>query len=193
MGVGVLIQHGRADVGFLFPFLCVITGAFVILRGSISHLAGIEWLDIDLIPIVLVYLLGKDQEVQVESLAFGAGILTDILAPCPFGLFALTYSAITLGMNRCRQFLDFNNIKTAGLFVAGYLLAKWAFVWSVLRLFTPGQLIPSISLVSIFVSAVMTSLLAMSLFYFLDLARGGAHAGTLTAISGDTHGRASRL
>lgn len=177
----------------LFPLLCVMSGIFVILRGSISHFLGIEWLDIDLIPIVLIYLLGRDQEVGAESLAFCTGLLTDILAPSQFGLFALTYSAITLGMNRCRQFLDFNNIKTAALFVAGYIVAKWAFVLVVLKLFAAGQLIPSISLVSVFLSAGITSLLAIPLFYFLDLARGRRESGTLTAISGDTHGRALRL
>jgi rod shape-determining protein MreD len=193
MKAGGLIEHWRADAGFMFPLLCVVSGMFVLLRGSISHLVGIEGLDIDLIPIVLVYLLSKDQEVRAGSLAFGTGLLTDVLAPCQFGLFALTYSAITLGVDRCRQFLDFDHIKTSALFVAGYLVAKWAFVWAVLTVFTTGQLIPSISLVSVCISAVITGLLAVPLFYLLGLGDGGRGADRLTAISGDTHGRALRL
>lgn len=145
---------------------------FVLLRGSIGHLMGIEWLDIDLIPIVLIYLLGKDQELRAGCLAFCIGILTDILAPCQLGLFAFAYSAIIFGLNRCRQFLDFNNIKTSALFVAIFLLAKWALLLLVLRLFLAGQFIPSISFVSVFLSALITSLLAPPLFYFLDLAGG---------------------
>jgi len=187
------IQHWRADVGFMFPFLCVISGIFVLLRGSISHLLAIEWLDIDLIPIALVYLLGKDQELRAGILAFCAGILTDILAPCQFGLFALTYSTLTFGVNRSRQFLDFDNRKTSALFVAGYLVAKWGFIFSVLRVFAAGQLIPSISLVSVVVSALITGFLSMPLFYLLDLAGGGRDSDMLTAITGDTHGRTLRL
>jgi len=187
------IQRWRADVDFMFPLLCVISGVFVLLRGSISHILAIEWLDIDLIPIALVYLLSKDQELRAGTLAFCAGILTDILAPCQFGLFALTYSTLTFGVNRCRRFLDFDNRKTSALFVAGYLVAKWAFVLAVLKLFAAGQLIPSISLVSVVVSALITGLLAIPLFYVLELTGGGRESGRLSAVSGDIHGRTLRL
>ncbi len=173
----------------MFPFLCVMSGLFVLLRGSMSRLLGIEWLDIDLIPIVLIYLLGRDEELRAGGLAFCMGILTDILAPCQLGLFALTYSAITVGLNRCRQFLDFNKTRTLALLVAVYLMVKWAFLLAVLRLFPAGGLIPSISFVSVFLSALITSLLALPLFYFLDLAGGEKPSGAPIAISGDHHGR----
>lgn len=171
-------------MGFMFPFLCLVSGIFVLLRGSISHLLGIEWLDIDIIPIALVYLLGKDQEVRAVILAFFAGTLTDLVAPCQLGLFALTYSTLTFGINRCRRFLDFDNRKTSALFVAGFVVAKWAFVLSVLRLFAAEQLMPSISLVSIWASALITGLLAMPSFYLLELSEGGTDAGTLTPTLG---------
>jgi rod shape-determining protein MreD len=193
LGPEGFMQRWRAEAGFMFPLLCLLSGIFVLLRGSISHLLAIEWLDIDLIPIALVYLLGRDQELRAGTLAFCSGILTDILAPCQFGLFALTYSALTFGVNRCRRFLDFENRKTSSLFVAGYLVAKWAFVLAVLKLFAAGQLSPSISLVSVVVSALITGLLAMPLFYLLELAGGGRDSGTLSAVSGDTHGRTLRL
>jgi len=189
MGIGGLIQQWRAGVGYLFPLLCVMSGTFVLLRGSISHLLGIEWLDIDLMPVVLIYLLGKDQELRAGGLAFCVGLLTDILAPCQLGLFALTYSAITFGLSRCRQFLDFNNIKTSALFVAIYLLVKWTFLLAVPRLLPAGQLIPSISFMSVFWSALITSLLAVPLLYFLELVGGERASGTLITISGDTHDR----
>lgn len=172
MRVGGFIKHWRAGGGFLFPLICVITGLFVLLRGSIGHLVGIEWLDIDLIPIVLIYLLGKNQEFRAGCLAFCMGVLTDILAPCQLGLFAFTYSAIIFGIYRCRQFLDFNNIKTSALFVAIFVLIKGAFLLVVLRLLPAGQFVPSISFVSVFLSTLITSLLTPPLFYFLDLVGG---------------------
>jgi rod shape-determining protein MreD len=193
MGIGNLIRYWRARWGFFFPVLCVMSGIFVLLRGSISYLLGIEWLDIDIIPIAIIYLLGKDQELRAICLAFCMGILTDILAPCQLGLFALAYSAITFGLDRCRQFLDFNSIKTSALFVAIYLLAKWAFLLVVLRLFTIGQLIPSISFTSVFLSALIMSLIAPPLFYFLDLAGGGRASDAIVTVSGDTNGRAFGL
>lgn len=172
MGAGGFIQNLRAGGGFLFPIICIMSGIFVLLRGSIGHLLGIERLDIDLIPIVLIYILGKNQELRAGCLAFCLGILTDILAPSQLGLFAFAYSAIIFGMCRCRQFLDFNNIKTSTLFVAIFLLTKQAFLLVVLRFFPAGQLMPSISLVSVLVSAVITSLLAPPLFYILNLVGG---------------------
>jgi rod shape-determining protein MreD len=172
MGTGGFIQRWRAGSGILFPLICVMSGIFVLLRGSIGHLLGIERLDIDLIPIVLIYILGRDQELRAGCLAFCMGILTDILAPSQPGLFAFTYSAIIFGMCRCRQFLDFNNIKTSTLFVAIFLLTKWAFLLVVLRLFPAGQFMPSISLASVLLSAAITSLLAPPLFYVLNLAGG---------------------
>lgn len=154
-----------------------------------SRLLGIEWLDIDLIPIVLIYLLGRDEELRAGGLAFCMGILTDILAPCQLGLFAFAYSAITIGLNRCRQFLDFNKTRTLALLVAVYLMVKWAFLLAVLGLFPAGGLIPSISFVSVLLSALITSLLALPLFYFLDLAGGEKPSGPPIAIPGDHHGR----
>jgi rod shape-determining protein MreD len=172
MGTGGFIHRWRAGGGLLFFFICVMSGMFVLLRGSIGHLLGIERLDIDLIPIVLIYIIGNNQELRAGCLAFCMGILTDILAPSQLGLFAFVYSAIILGMYRCRQFLDFNNIKTSALFVALFILAKWAFLLIVLRLFPAGHYMPSISLVSVFVSALITSIATPPLFYVLDRAGG---------------------
>ncbi len=156
----------------MFSLICVMSGIFVLLRGSIGHLLGIEWLDIDLIPIVLIYILGKNQELRAGCLAFCMGILTDVLAPSQLGLFAFVYSAIIFGMFRCRQFLDFNNIKTSTLFVAIFLFAKWAFLLVILRLFSAGQFMPSMPFVFMLLSALITSLLAPPLFYFLDIIGG---------------------
>jgi rod shape-determining protein MreD len=177
MGIGGLIRHWREGISFSFPILCVMSGIFVLLRGNISYLLGIEWLDIDLIPIVLIYLLGKDQVLRAGFLAFCAGILTDILSPAQLGLFALAYSAITLGLNSFRCFFNFTNIKTSMLFVAMYLLTKWAFVLVMLRLFTTRNLMPSTSFISVFLSVLITCLLAPLLFYLMDLAGGGRASG----------------
>jgi cell shape-determining protein MreD len=189
MGTGGLMQNWKAGERFLFPLLFVMSGIFVLLKGSMDRLLGIEWLDIDLIPIVVMYLLGKDKELRAEGLAFSMGILTDILAPCQLGLFALTYSAVTVGLNRCRRFLDFNKTKTLALLVGIYLLVKWAFISAVLRLFPAGQLIPSIPFVAVFASALITGLLALPLFHVLGLAGDEKPSGTRIAIAGDHHGR----
>ena len=180
-------QWKEASRFFFYPSMWLICGLFVILRGSISHLIRIEWLDIDLIPIFLIYLLARDQGVRSGCLAFFMGILTDIIAPCQLGLFAFTYSCIIFGITRCRQFLDFNNIKTSILFVAIFLLTKWAFLLGVLRLFPTGHLIPSISYTSVFVSTLITILITPLLFYCLDLIGGAeslayAHKGPLASL-----------
>jgi cell shape-determining protein MreD len=162
---------------FFYPAIWLTCGLFVILRGSISHLVRLEWLDIDLIPVFLIYLLARDQGLRAGCLAFFMGILTDIIGPCQLGLFAFTYSCIILGIIRCRQFLDFNNIKTSILFVAIFLFTKWAFLLGALQLFPTGQLIPSISSTSVLVSILITSLMTPLLFYCLDLAGGSEDLG----------------
>lgn len=146
-------------------------GLFLILRGTLIHLAKIEWIDIDLIPIFLIYLVAKEHYFTSGCLAFLMGLLTDALAPCQLGMFALTYSVILLGINQCRQFLDFNNIKTAMLLVAAFLLAKWAVVLLVMSIYPLGNAVPSIRFFRIGVSALMTSVVAPFLFHFFNQVR----------------------
>ena len=172
VGIRVYLKQWKEDDVFFYPLIWLVCGIFVILRGSIKHLVGIEWLDIDLIPIFLIYLIARDQNFGASCLAFFMGILTDIFAPCKLGLFAFAYSAILLGINNCRQFLDFNNIKTSILFVAIFLLAKWSFLLIVIRPFPLGQFTPLIPFILVSVSILITSLITPLLFYFLNLVRG---------------------
>ena len=157
---------------FFYSLIWLACGVFVLLRGTITHLVGIEWLDIDFIPVFLIYLIAKDQGLKAICLAFLMGLLADISSSCPLGLFAFTYSAIILGMNNCRQFLDFANIKTAILLVAAFLVAKWCLVLVAMSVFPLGQSLPSIRFISVAVSVLITSLITPLIFYVLDLARG---------------------
>lgn len=168
MGIRSYLKIGEKNDVFFYPIIWLTCGLFVIVRGSINHLVGIEWLDIDLIPIFLIYLIAKDQNFMAGCLGFFMGILTDIFAPCQLGLFAFAYSAILFGINHCRRFLDFNNIKTSILFVAIFLLAKWSFLMIIIRPFPLGQFTPLIY----FISVLITGMIAPSLFYFLNLVRG---------------------
>ena len=157
---------------FFYPLIWLTCGFFVILKGSINHFLRVEWLDIDIVPIFLVFLVAKDQDYKASYLAFFIGILTDILSPCQLGLFAFTYSAILRGVNLCRRFLDLNNIKTSMLLVVFFLLAKWSFLVIVVSSLPVRQFIaltPSIFLV---VSIVITGLITPLLFFSLDLLRG---------------------
>lgn len=162
----------KEDRIFFYPLIWLTCGFFVILRGSINHLLRIEWLDLDIIPIFLIYLVAKDQNYKASCLAFFMGLLTDIFAPCQLGLFAFTYSAILLVVNHFRRFLDLNNIKTSILLVVFFLLAKWSFLLIVMRFFPLRQFIGLIPFVLLSVSIVIISLITPLLFYFLNLLRG---------------------
>jgi len=157
---------------FFYPLIWLTCGFFVILRGSINHFLRIEWLDIDIVPIFLIYLVAKDQDYKASCLAFFMGILTDIFSPCQLGLFAFTYSAILLGVNHCRRFLDINNIRTSMLLVVFFLLAKWSFLLIIVRFLPIRQFITLTPFILVSVSIVITSLITPLLFYFLDLLRG---------------------
>jgi len=137
-----------------------------------NHLVGIEWLDLDLTPVFLIYLIAKDRGFMAGCLAFFMGVLTDTFSPCQLGLFAFLYSAIVLGINHCRQFLDFNNIKTSILFVAIFLLAKWCFLVIVVRPSPLGQFTPLVFSVLVLISVLVTSMITPLLFYLLDLVGG---------------------
>ena len=90
-----LWKEGRI---FFYPLIWLTCGLFVILRGNINFLLEIEWLDFDIVPIFLIYLVGQNQHYEASCLAFFMGILTDIFAPSPLGLFAFAYSVILLGI-----------------------------------------------------------------------------------------------
>ncbi len=172
MGIRVNLGLGKQNNIFFHALIWLTCGIVVILRGGITHLIGIEWVDIDLIPIFLIYLIGQDQNFRAGCLAFFMGVLTDIFAPCQLGLFAFTYSAILLGANYCRQFLDFTKIRTSMLLVAFFVVAKWSLLLIIMSIFPLGQRIPSISFISVCISALITGMIAPFLFYFLDLVRG---------------------
>lgn len=173
MGVRGFLKLARGQELSLYSLVWSVCGTSVILRGSVTHIVGIEWIDVDLIPVLLVYLMGKDRIVGASWLAFLMGLLTDMLSPSPLGLFAFAYSAILLGINYCRTFLDFTKIKTSILLVAIFVLAKWSVLLSVLRIFPLGQSVPSITFISLSISAVAMSTIAPFLFYLLNLATGG--------------------
>ena len=172
MKIGKLLQLWKEDRIFFYPLIWLTCGFFVILRGSINHFLRIEWLNLDILPIFLIYLVAKDQDYKASCLAFFMGILTDIFSPCQLGLFAFTYSAILLGVNHCRRFLDLNNIKTSMLLVVFFLLAKWSFLLIIVRFFPIRQFIALTPFILVSVSIVITGLITPLLFYFLDLLRG---------------------
>ena len=155
-----------------YALIWLTCGIFVILRGTITHLVGIEWVDIDLVAIFLIYLVANDQDFRAGCLAFFMGILIDIFATCQLGLFAFVYSAILLGINQCRQFLDFNKTKASILLVAIFLVAKWSLVLIMIKILPLGHSIPSVTFILISISALITGLIAPFLFHFLNLARG---------------------
>ena len=172
LNISKFLQLWKEDRIFFYPLIWLTCGFFVILKGSINHFLRIEWLGLDIIPIFLIYLVAKDQDYKASCLAFFMGILTDIFSPCQLGLFAFTYSAILLGVNHCRRFLDLNNIKTSMLLVVFFLLAKWSFLLIIVRFLPIRQFIALTPFILVSVSIVITSLITPLLFYFLDLLRG---------------------
>jgi cell shape-determining protein MreD len=176
-----IYREWEEETGTLFYFLIwLVCAVFIILKGNINHFAGVEWLDIDLIPVFLVYFIAKNRIALAACLAFLMGVLTDVSAPCQLGLFALVYSVIVLGAGHCQKFLDFNNIKTQILAVAVFLLAKWSFLSIVPRIFPKGQSMPTIPIFLFIISVFITSLSAPLLFCFLNSLQGKeAKTGTI--------------
>ena len=172
MGTKDYFRHWRENRAFFHPIIWFACGLFVVLRGNIAHLSKIEWLDFDLIPLFLVYLIAIDQDFKALCLAFFMGLLTDMFSSCQLGLFAFTYSAILLAIKNTRYFLDLANVRTAALLVALFLLAKWCLVLIVLRIVPLSQTVPSIRLASVAVSALIMGVVAPILFYVLDVIYG---------------------
>jgi len=171
-------RQWRANRLFFHPSIWFVCGLFVILRGTIAHLSGIEWLDFDLVAVFLVYLITINQDFKALCLAFFMGLLMDMFSACQLGLFAFTYSAILLATKSTRHFLDLANVRTAALLVALFLVAKWCFLWLVFRIIPLTQSVPSINLIAVIVSAFIMGVIAPMLFYVLDVVwgrEGGEH------------------
>jgi len=181
MGIGVFLKLGEENNILFYPVIWLVGGVFVILKGGITHLVGIEWVDIDVIPIFLIYLIARGQEFRAGLLAFFMGILTDIFAPCQLGLFAFAYSAVLLGIHYCRRFLDFTKMWTSVLLVALFLAAKWSLLLTIISIFPLGQFAPWITFPLVSISALMTSMIAPFLLYLLNLVSGGENRGHGTA------------
>ena len=162
----------KEDRIFFYPLVWLLCGFYVGLKGTMNHFIGIEWLDIDVVPVFLLYLVAKDQDNKASCLAFFMGILTDIFSPCQLGLFAFIYSALLLVVTLFRRFLDLNNIKTAMLLVVFFLLAKWLFLLIAVRFLPNRQFLTSTPFILLIVSIVIMSLITPLLFYFLNLLRG---------------------
>jgi len=172
LNISKFLKLWKEDRIFFYPLIWLTCGFFVILRGSINHFLRIEWLDFDIIPIFLIYLVAKDQDEKASYLAFFMGILTDIFSQCQLGLFAFTYSAVLLGVSHSRRFLDLNNIKTSMLLVVFFLLAKWSLLLIIGRFLSIRQFIALTPFILFSVSIVITTLITPLLFYFLGLLRG---------------------
>jgi rod shape-determining protein MreD len=166
------LRQWREKSVFFHPIIWLVCVLFVVLRGNIAHLSRTEWLDFDLIPVFLVYLIVIDQNFKALCLAFFMGLLTDMFSSCQLGLFAFTYSAILLIINNTRQFLDLANVRTSALLVALFVLAKWWLLLVVLRILPLTQAVPSIRLMSVVVSALIMGVIAPILFYVLDVFYG---------------------
>jgi rod shape-determining protein MreD len=172
VGTKDYLGHLRENRVFFHPIIWFVCGLFVVLRGNIAHLSRVEWLDFDLIPIFLVYLIAIDQDFKALCLAFFMGLLTDMFSSCQLGLFAFIYSAILLAINSTRYYLDLTNVRTAALLVALFLLAKWCFVLIVLGILPLTQSVSSIRLTSVVISALIMGVIAPILFYVLDVVYG---------------------
>jgi len=167
--VSKFLKLWKEERVFFYPLIWLTCGLFVILRGSGSHILRIEWLDIDIIPVFLIYLITNDQNHKASFLAFFMGILTDVFAPCQIGVFAFAYSAILLGVNPCQRFLDLNNIKTSMLLVALFLVVKWSFLLIIMKFFPIRQTINLIPFILVAFSIIITSLTTPFLFYLLNV------------------------
>ena len=155
---------------------------FVLVRGNLADQFRFGGFEVDLVAIITAYILLSHGPVGAGIFAFGQGLVIDCYSAGLVGLFTLLYIVVFLGMSIGSSFFDPNSPRAVIILVATAVLTKGILLMGILNAFSLETYDASADLVSVFLSAVFSGLLAPIVFHVLDhlyriLARKTKEAG----------------
>ena len=142
------------------------------MKGRIMHGLGVNFLDLDLLIIVVFYLLMRNGRTLSSGYAFVQGLFVDVLSGGTRGFFTLIYVAVFFGLQLGSRFFDPESTKGQMILVALALLLKKGLFLGMIVLFMPRAAIPGSFPIVAGGSMLMTALSAPLFFGFFDSLRG---------------------
>lgn len=169
-GEPIIIAPEKKQVSFylLIWFLGVL---FTLIKGKWLNFMGLEFLDPDLLTIMIAYLFLFYGPAAACAFAFGQGLLIDVFSSGLQGLFAFLYLSIFGGIYIGCRFFNLQEAKGQALLVSLVVGLKRILFIIVLSVFSQGAIVSSSFIWKSGVSAIGTGLIAPFIFLLFDTLR----------------------
>jgi rod shape-determining protein MreD len=132
---------------------------------------GLDFLDPDLLTIIIAYLFLFYGPAATCAFAFGQGLLIDVFSGGLQGLFAFLYLSIFGGIYLGCRFFNLNETKGQALLISLSVVLKRILFIIVLSVFSQGVIVSSSFLWKSAASAIGTGLIAPFIFLLFDSLR----------------------
>lgn len=129
----------------------------------------LDFFDVDLVTIILAYVLVTYGGTGAGIFAFGQGLLIDVFAAGPLGLFALVYLMLFLGIHLVgSRIFDLHSPRGQVIVIGVAVFLKEIFVLIFLYISTLEIIASSSVLLAFTASAIVSGLIGPLVFYSLD-------------------------
>ena len=136
------------------------------------HAVAADFLDFDLLTIVIAYLLMTYGHGASSAFAFGQGLFIDVVSGGPQGLFTLIYLAVFWALYFGSRFFELNHPRSQILLVAIAIFLKEILLIGMLDLLVPRVIVMRSFPLMVLGSTMVTALSAPLLFGFFDYLLG---------------------
>jgi rod shape-determining protein MreD len=151
---------------------------FTLMKGRFMHAVAADFLDFDLLTIVIAYLLITYGHGASSAYAFGQGLFVDVISGGPQGFSTLIYLAVFWGLYVGSRFFELHHPRSQIFLVAVAVLLKEILLIGMLDLFVSRMIIMKSFPLMVLGSMMVTALSAPLLFGFFDY---------LLALPGEDH------
>lgn len=138
------------------------------MKGRFMQAVAADFLDFDLLTIVIAYLLMKYGHGASSAYAFGQGLFIDVVSGGPQGFSTLIYLAVFWGLYFGSRFFELNHPRNQILLVAIAVFLKEILLILMLDLFVPRVIVMKSFPLMVLGSMMVTALSAPVLFGFFD-------------------------
>jgi len=152
---------------------------FLLIKGNLFHSLIVKGVDIDLVIIFTVYFLVSNES-SPGIFAFCQGFLLDVFSGGVLGFFTLLYLLVYFSIRIASHPIDLLSPvgRAAVVFIA--VMIKELIMLLFFNLFSFEYIFSGNSLLSFFLSAVLTSILSIFIFHFLKIS-----PAVVTSVEGD--------
>ena len=142
---------------------------FILIKGNLTNLLCANFLDLDLVSILIAYLFLLYGPTTAGTFAFGQGLLIDIYSGGLHGLFTLLYLIVFATVYLGSRFFSLQEPKGQALLVCLSLVVKKMIFFILLLAFSHKIVFSEYTLWMFVTSVIGTALIAPALFFLFNL------------------------